>query len=296
MMTRPLTLGLALSLGLALAAGPGPARATTAGFGFLRLGSSARTAALGEAVTALESGAAGSYNPGALSEGRAFALTHAEWVEQIRHDYVTANRPLGNGVASASLQVSHADGLERRTGPSATALGEFGVYEWAAGLTWARPVGPRLRLGGAIRALHQSIYDEAASGVAADAGLLYRLSSGLVAGAAVRHLGAMGDLDREATDLPMQVRAGVVGRPGDRWLVSGDLQWTRGADTSVHAGLEGRVSRRLVLRAGYQTADGRGLSAGLGLRGRTWSLGYAYVPLSSGLGDGHRLSLSFASP
>lgn len=285
----------ALLLILVLAIGPTThqAGASTSGLAFLRLGSSARAAALGEAVTAVPDGAASSYNPAALTGPTRLALTHAEWIQDIRHDYLNGTWQRGAGTLGFDLQVSQADGLERRNAPAATPLGEFGVYEWAAGLSWARPLGDRLRLGGTARFLRQSIYDEAASGASVDIGGLYRLTSAVTLGAAARHLGAMGDLDREATDLPLQVRAGVAWRGSPRLLLAGDVQWSRGASTTLHVGAERQVGRRLVLRAGYQTADSRNLSLGLGLRARLWSLDYAYVPLSSGLGEGHRLSLAF---
>lgn len=287
---------LAPCLLLAAAMAAAPASAATVGLAFLRLGSSARTAALGEAVTAVEDGEAGSYNPAALADESSFALTHGEWMQDIRHDYLTATWRRGASTLSAAVQVSQADGLERRVGPAEVPLGDFGVYEWATGLTWARPLGARLRLGGTARFVRQSIYDQAASGAAADVGLLYTLSPSLALGASARHLGTMGDLDREAARLPVQVRAGAAYRRGPRLLVAGDVQWDRGASTSLHLGAERRVGQRLVLRAGYQTTDSRDLSLGLGLRGREWALDYAFVPLASGLGDGHRLSLSFSRP
>jgi len=295
-MARPLLLSLLLTASLTTGLAAGPADAASPGLAFLRLGSSARAAALAEAVTAVQDGEAGSYNPAALADRSSLGLTHGEWVQEIRHDYLTAIWQRGANTLGGSVQLSQAAGLERRTGPADAPLGEFGVYEWAAGLSWARSMGARLRLGGTARFLRQSIYDQAASGASADVGALYQVSPALTLGAAARHLGMMGDLDREATDLPVQVRAGAAYRAGSRLLVAGDLQWARGASTSLHLGAERQVGRRLLLRAGYQTLDSRGPSVGLGLRGREWALDYAFVPLASGLGEGHRLSLSFSRP
>ncbi|MFH1566914.1 MAG: PorV/PorQ family protein [Gemmatimonadota bacterium] len=278
---------LAATLGLA------PAPAAPAGLTFLRLGSGARAMALGEAVTALEDGEAASYNPAALIGRTRVGLTHGQWVQDIRHEYLTGAWGRGAGAVGLSVQASLADGLERRVGPAAEPLGAFGVYEWAAGAAWARPAGPRLRLGAAAKVLRQSVYAESATGLAADLGFLYDLSPGAVLGGAVRNLGAMSHLDREATDLPLQARAGAALRPGRQLLVTADAQWTRGAAASLHLGTEWAVDHRLVLRAGYQTADARDLSFGLGVAGRGWVLDYAFVPLSAGLGEGHRLALSF---
>ena len=49
----------------------------------------------------------------------------------------------------------------------------------------------------------------------------------------------------------------------------------------------------LALRLGYQTADNRGLSGGMRIRVRSWSVDYAYMPFSDGLGQAHQLGLQF---
>ena len=94
----------ALLLSLALTAAPlaGPAVGSTAGLAFLRLGASARTAALGEAVTAVTAREAASHNPAALAGEASLSLTHGEWIEDIRHDYLTATWQWGASRLGAS--------------------------------------------------------------------------------------------------------------------------------------------------------------------------------------------------
>jgi len=282
---------LATLVCVSLATLPGSVAAGS-GLTFLRLSSGARTAALAEAATAVADAEALSYNPAALTTQPRLGLTHTQWLEGVRHDYLTGVCRRNENAIAAAVQVSRADGLEHRVGPSVEPLGEFGVYEWTAGLGWARTWGPGIRLGAALKAVRQSIYTEVAAGVAADIGILYRLSPRLAAGAALRNVGRMSDLDREATELPMQFRAGVAGQPDDAVLVTVDGQWARGGSGSLHLGAEWKAGDRLALRAGYQTGDTRDLALGLGVAGRSWSLDYAFLPFGSDLGDAHLLSLS----
>lgn len=282
---------LATLVGVSLAQLPGPVAAES-GLTFLRLSSGARTAALADAATGVADGEALSYNPAALTPQPRLGVTRTQWLEGVRHDYLTGVCRRNANAFALAVQVSRADGLEHRVGPSVEPLGEFGVYEWTAGLGWARALGPRMRLGAALKAVRQSIYTEAAQGVAADIGVLFRLSPRLSAGAALRNVGRMNDLDREATELPLQLRAGVAGRPDDAVLVTVDGQWARGGTGSLHLGAEWTAADRLALRAGYQTGDTRDLSVGLGVAGQNWSFDYAFLPFGDGLGDAHLLSLS----
>lgn len=261
-----------------------------AGLAFLRFGAGARAAALADATTALTGPQAGAANPAALlCAGRAAALSHTEWIGDIRHEHAASVWTRNDDVLALDLRLAHAGDLQRRVGPSAEPLGEFGVYEWTAGLAVARPLLPDLRLGVGLKYARQSIDVEAASGFAADLGLLYGSGPWWIGGA-VRNLGAMNELDRQSTKLPLQVRLGGAAGRGPL-LASADVRWTRDADPGVHLGTEWRARQRLVLRAGYQTADTRGVSLGLGVDTGVWGLDYAFVPFADGLGEAHHLSL-----
>ena len=149
---------------------PVPGWAGPAGFSILRLTSGARTSGLADAGVALADGDALSVNPAALlvEGGGAFGLTHSEWIEEIRHEYLTAAYKGGGGgdVVGLQAQLFHAGGLEHRVGPSAEPLGEFGVYEWSLGVAWSRPFSDKLRLGVGAKLLRQSIFAESGSMVA----------------------------------------------------------------------------------------------------------------------------------
>lgn len=271
---------------------PPPVSAAT-GFSVLRLTSGSRTSGMGDAGAALADGDAFSVNPAALLvAGRgAFGLTHSEWIEEIRHEYLTAAYRSGRNVVGLQFQLFHAGGLERRVGPSAEPLGEFGVYEWSLGAAWSRKLSARLRLGVGAKLLRQSIFAESAVGGAADFGVLYDLRSGVAVGASVRNLGRLTKLEEESTDLPRQLRLGVLVRPRPSVILLADSQWVKEADSSLHLGAEYAWRPNLHVRGGYQTSDTRSLSLGVGVGVGPWRVDYAVVPFGSGFGEAHRVTL-----
>ena len=261
------------------------------GMDFLQLPSGARGAALAEAGVALPDEDALSANPAALqSASRTLSLSHSEWMQDIRHEYLSLFWGHGPRVLGLAFQLSHTGQLEHRTGPSAEPLGEFGVYEGALNLAWAGSWNQRLRLGLNLKLLRQSVYTATATGAALDLGALFQLRPDLRLGAALRQLGRMDKLDQVATPLPRTLAAGLAYTGLPHLLLSGEV---RRADqnTTLHLGAEWEVASQLALRGGYQSADGRGLALGLGLRRETWTLDYAFVPLAADLGTAHRLSL-----
>ncbi len=284
--------GLGFLVWLTAALGVRPSVADTTGLPFLRLASNARVSALGEAGTALLDGQAFATNPAALSPSRArvFGVTHSEWIQQIRHEYVNAAWKRPSGAVGLAVLVSHVDELERRVQPSVNPLGTFGVSEWVAGITANRDLTSRLRAGATARFVRQSVFTENAAGGAVDLGLLYRAGPSWLLGAALNNLGTLSRLDREGTDLPLQIKVGNVVTRSD-WLVSTDAQWARGSGGSLHLGMEWAPHPGFALRSGYQTSDTRHFSFGTGVASGGWHLDYTFVPFRDDLGDAHRLSL-----
>ena len=211
-----------------------PTALAAAGLPSLRQGGGARAAALASAETALF--AAQALNPAARqSRGRSVAFSHQASIQHIRHNHLHLTQARGRGTWGLAAQLWQADGLARRTGPSAEPLGHFGVYEGAVGLSYARHI-ERTRLGLQLKFIRQSIFTQNASGLAADIGLMYDVSTSLRLGAAVRNLGRMNRLDRRETDLPLEARFGAayVGRTDV--LVAVEAQKTRGDALTLHLG------------------------------------------------------------
>ena len=187
------------------------ASARKAGFLLLREGVGARAAAMGEAQTAVVGEqTAAFWNPAGVAamQGKHFILAHHRSFQGIKQGY--GGWAYGNdrrGLA-LSLGVYGVGGLEARREPTAIPAGTFSVYDLNAGLSYAQKIGRRVYVGFSVRALHENIGPESAWGMSADGGVLYRLSEGLMLGAAYRNLGQMEQLDRERTPLPRVFRLG----------------------------------------------------------------------------------------
>ncbi|MEE2657420.1 MAG: PorV/PorQ family protein [Candidatus Latescibacterota bacterium] len=264
---------------------------SVSGFPFLRVGAGARASALAEATTAVVGEQTGLVNPASLRAlRRSIHVGHTEWIGDIRHEAAAAVWPRADGQSVALFaQLSHVDGLQRRTDPSVESLGSFGVYEWTAGGVWSRPLSPRWRVGAGLKYVRQSIFTDAAAGAAADVGLLCR-AGGWSVGASLNNAGRMSNLNRSATELPLQVRVGVS-LVRKSVLLAADAHATKGSRLCFRVGGEWQSRKQLALRLGYETSDTRSLAAGFGLISGNWGMDYALVPFSLGLGEAHRVSL-----
>jgi hypothetical protein len=263
------------------------------GLPFLRLNSGARAAAMGEAAVALPDDEAIAANPSLLGLKRTgtLGLSHNQWIQDIRHEYLTLVFGQGQGTFGLAAQISRADGLERRTGPSVQPLGEFGIYNAVFNAAYAHSWGTNLRVGTNLKIIRQTVFTRSANGAAVDLGGTYHLNGDWRLAAAARNLGAMAALDQQATELPRAFNAGLVYSGLSAVLLSAELRHTNGFGATWHMGGEYAWNRMLFLRGGYQKGDTRDWSLGVGLQTLMWSVDYAFVPFSEDLGEAHRLSL-----
>ena len=267
------------------------ATAAVSGLPFLQLSSGARSAALGEAVVALSDPQALYHNPAALPAGeRSAAFSHTEWIQEIRP---RVRHPLTRRPRTHHLD-RHADLAGLRPRIQDRSLHRFAWrFRRIRGRT-DRRLRSRLeskytRVGVAAKLVRQSIYTENASGFAADFGVLHDLADGVKVAVAVRNLGRMGELDRDATDLPEALHAGVSYQRIANLLLAFEARRV-GGSTTAHVGAEYQVGGRLLLRGGYQNADSRDVGFGFGVESGIYRINYAFLPFASGLGDSHRLS------
>lgn len=283
---------------LILTGGPFSAEANTSarkvGFVLLREGVGARAAAMGEAQTAVVGDqTAAFWNPAGVAamRGKHFVLSHHRSFQGIKQGY--GGWAYGNGKRgiALSLGVYGTGGLEARREPTATPAGRFGVYDLHAGLSYAQKIGRRIHMGVSVRALHENIGPESASGMSVDMGALYRLSEHWTLGAAYRNLGRTARLDRERVPLPRAFRMGVAWS-WRTWVTSADFRLPAMGNKGAHVGIEYGIMDELFLRGGLQTGrDTRTLSFGLGIARGAWRVDYAFVPVSHGLGNAHRIAV-----
>ncbi len=278
--------------------------AGTSGLSFLKLGVSARAVAMGDAGSALLSGAPATYyNPAGLlqsSQGSEFLLMHKEWLADTRMQFLGASTPLGeNGALGFSFTHLTISSIEIRTKPG-PADGSFTARDLAVGISYAQRISDDVTLGLTGKYLLEKIFVDNTGGIAFDIGGKWETPvENFVIGGVVANLGSMNALRNEKPRLPTLGRLGAayandISSLQSVYRIAIDLEQDfRASQSYVKVGGEIFYQELLALRAGYFAgADARGFSAGLGVVYDLFSFDYAYAPLLADLGNTHTLSLS----
>jgi hypothetical protein len=284
---------------------PAYAQAGRAGLSFLKLGTSARGIAMGDAMAASVQGAASlSYNPAGLvtrdtCSAAELLFTHREWIEESRIEFLAGsarlsdNQAFGLGITSTTVP-----DIELRTRPGEPE-GTFTARNFAAVGSYAQAVNQDVAIGVALKFLYEKILIDEASGFAVDLGA--RIATPvehLIVGASLANLGSMSSLRNEATTLPALFRFGPAysfdfSDGHTVVLTAADLLYLFPEKrTYLNWGGEVEFERTVAVRGGYQFgSEGRGLTAGIGLRYGIVRLDYAYAKLSQDLGNAHSFTL-----
>lgn len=288
----------------------GTAWAQESGLAFLRVGTNAAAAGMGDVQVASSRDAFSTYwNPAGLAAAasNAVGLSFHAWVADLQTYNVSTRFRAGEqgGIGFFVTATGSGDLAAReRPGP---AEGTFNVQFISTGIAYGRAIGP-VRLGATAKYLSERVFTESANGYAVDLGAQADLFGGDVqAGVAVQNLGSMGDLHAEATPLPRLVRGGVSAavftiRSEDD---AAPLLRTRLAAevvhlfpderTQFHVGAEGRIFDVIDVRAGYITNEAlRRFTVGMGLGYDGIQFDYAFVPFVNDFQDtGHVLTLTY---
>lgn len=286
------------------------AYAQDSGLSFLRTGTNAEAAAMGDSQVANSRDAFSTFwNPAGLAaatHNSASGSYHA-WVGSTQI-YAGAVR-LGVGARGGLgffITASGNDDLEARDGPGPPDE-TFGVQFLNVGAAFGRSIGP-FRVGVAAKYLSERIYTQDASGYGFDFGIQADVvNDGVRFGAALQNVGKMEELLDESTELPTTIRVGVTAFPFSL-LMSDDaatlLQTTLSAEmvhvfpdetSQIHVGVGVEVLEVIDVRAGYVSNDAlRSYSFGLGFGYESFVFDYAFLPFERGFdGPGHVLSLTY---
>ncbi len=226
--TKYLTLAVATAC---LAGSAEPASATPesrAAVLFLLIEPGARASGMGESYVAIADDATASYfNPAALAgqTDRKLNLTRQEWLpglaDDLSYEFLAYSQPVegwGNiGVSGTLLNL----GEQTRTGERGEILGSFSSYDLALSGAYGADISGNLSAGIGLKFIRSNLADQGAgiergSGIgnsfAADLGLLWRATSSLSLGAALRNLGPnIAYIDASQADpLPQHLVLGVA--------------------------------------------------------------------------------------
>lgn len=294
-----------------LALGAVPANAADPGetvYAFLRIGTDARSEAMGGAMTAVADQVGGvGYNPATLAHvaPRSVMASYVNWVSDIQAGGLSAAWGVGSqgriGVSAQYLDLGSFDPRDAQGNPG----DDFSASDLALALTWASRAGRGFAYGITGKFISESIADETSSAFAAELGATYRLADNRTqAGLAVRNLGAQTKAieggDKE--DLPMVVAAGLSHHlQGAPVLFSAEIIKPKDDDFGGAFGVEVAALRQVSVRAGYNTLTAKietgsdsdnfaGLGLGAGFVTDRLTIDYAFATYSE-LGDAHRFTI-----
>jgi hypothetical protein len=292
----------------------------------------ARFAALGMAGTAGAEGLTGAfYNPGAvaLMDKHAVEFVHADWLADIRYDWIGYAHPFGFGSVYATFTSLNSGDIPVRTVTQPLGTGElFSVSDLALGLGVAHKFSLRFAAAVQVNYLQETIFHSSAGTLTFTAGTLYRTAAnGLRIGASLSNFGTSaaysgdnlaitydnvpsqngdngalpGARDTDAFTVPVSFRVGlaqpVLLGDGTRLLLAADAVHPSDNSESMGLGAEATFRDALSLRAGWQglfLEDSEvGLTAGAGFRstldGVRYHVDYAWADQGR-LDDTHRFS------
>jgi hypothetical protein len=276
---------------------------------FLKLGSGARSEAMGEAYVGLADDADGiAYNPAGMAQNLSGELSasHALWFQGLTYDNFNAMLPSGDGgVLGAAFdylstpQITRTllvgDGDNPDPGQNYVDDGSFTPYDMMAALAYARPLGYGLLGGAGLKLIDQSVDTEGSYGLGLDLGALWRAPlPGLSFGLSLQNMGTPIKLDTEAFDLPFIARGGAAYRVlGDALVLSVEGDLPQDASPVLAVGAEYNLADRFFPRVGWRY-DGQfnPWTVGFGLRYNGWGLDLSAVPYGA-LGMTYRASLDW---
>ncbi len=273
----------------------------SSGLTFLKLETSARSAAMGGTGAALyHESSLMHYNPAAIADMSysELQLMHTQWIQDMSIQYGSGVWSLGRSSLGISLYNSSIGGIEVRTRPGPPET-EFTARNFSAGATFAYRISPSFRAGITGKILYEKIFIDEATGYGIDFGIQYRSTTpGLFFGLSILNIGSMNDLRNEASELPLTYRLGssyeipfTMQDLAIRLAVDA-LQYS--GDDKLHLMFGGEIgyTETLFARVGLQSGvDTRGLTLGFGIHHGIFKIDYAYTPLQNNLGEGHTMSV-----
>jgi len=297
----------------------GGQRAGISSLQFLKIGPSARAAAMAEAFVAVcDDATALHYNPAGITQviGHQAHFSHTEWLVDIRHEFAALVYRLSAADAiGVSLTSLGTDDMEITTETQPYGTGRYFSYgDLALGLTYARALTNQFSFGATIRYAEESIAGLKTQAIMADLGTHYRTGLGSARfSVAVSNFGGNvspeGSINRRDGTVfssfqefspPTIFRIGFALEPyeDETHRATAAIQLNHPNDNSENLalGVEYGWNRIFHARAGYKfNTDEEGLSAGAGLAA---SLGFADITVDYGfsayktLNSVHRLSIT----
>jgi long-subunit fatty acid transport protein len=319
---------LVFVLALSVSLFAGKSKVGTTAYPFLKIGVGAKSLSMGGAFVGLaDDESAVYYNPAGIIgfQQKAISGSYMNYIAGIQSGNLIAILP------KSSAAIADVEGLDEapvfHDAQSAFALsvvylnygtieeanlagdiiGDFSGSDMAIGATYARKLSPQLAGGGTAKFIYQKIDQYSSTGLAVDAGLLYRLRDGRTnLGLSASNLGVqLSGLSPEHKDpLPIILRVGVSHRTMELPLtVALEGVYPTDNDPYGSIGLEIHPNMPIALRAGYSSYgknyktggskdNTAGFSFGAGFKLAKIAVDYAFLPYAD-LGSLHRVGFAY---
>jgi hypothetical protein len=296
----------------------GAQRAGTASFQFLKIGTGARAAAMGESFVAVANDASALFwNPAGITQfsENEVVVGHSNWFVDIRHQvlgavyHLTPDDAVGLSVVSV-----HMDDMERTTETQPFGTGSYFSYgDLALGMTYSRRLTQQFSFGATVRYVEETLDVLKMRGVLVDLGTYYWTGLGTARFSAVvtnfgsqvkptgtaRLYGGGTISEFQEFSPPTMFRFGFAVEPyqdeSNSLTVSIQLNHPNDNSENISLGAEYGLMKTLFARAGYKlNVDEEQFSAGLGVEGAVGpiqlGMDYGFAAFSR-LGNIHRISL-----
>ncbi len=253
----------------------------TAGFVFLELPVSARSAAMAEASIALaDLGSAGVFsNPattGFLTATHSLSVSYAPWFAETKHYASSYSFSSAIGVISASAILLDYGTMIRTVRPTGSqqvyeVRGTFSASAVAAGLTFSRRLTEEFAFGLTAKYVREGIDVFSASNVVFDGGVLYYTGLGsLRLAASMQNFGTNAQYRNDPFKMPASLRMGLAAEVFDdeqlKVTTAVEALHPSDGDERINLGLEVGWQNTVFLRGGYKFLyDEETFSAGIGV-------------------------------
>lgn len=238
----------------------------TAGFTFLEIPATARTAALGETSIALPdmNSAAVFSNPGALGFTRqvhSFSINYSPWFADIKNYATSYSYRSDAGVIGIGALVLDYGTMPRTVKLSGQKIyekiGTFSANAMALGLTYSKQLTDKFSFGVSVKYVNEKIDIYNASNVLMDGGILYYTGlSSVRIGASVQNFGTNAKFRNSSFKMPALFRIGaaadILQDDNHRLTMAAEAVHPTDADERLNFGMEYVLMDMISLRGGYK--------------------------------------------
>jgi hypothetical protein len=181
---------------------------------------------------------------------------------------------------------------------SGNIIGEFSPVDFIGTVNYAYRLGATHYFGINANILYQKISTASAYGFSSD--LAYVWSTPLKdvkLYTSLKNLGTTSNMDKEKIDLPINYELGLSKEFISQYYdLALDVKTHKSQDTDLayNFGAQLKTFEILYLRTGYKAKnDSNELSYGIGIDYDSFNINYAYLQMTDGLDDVHKISLSY---